>query len=816
MNAPGRAAHLAQRSRLGRFELLRVLGKGAQATVWLARDDRLHREVALKLLTPGAQGVALDVWLHEARAVSRLKHPHVVPLFEADEVEGQPCLVFEFVDGATLAQRLKGRGALPVPEAVRLLLEVLDALSEAHAQGIVHRDLKPSNVLVGADGRARVMDFGIAAMAAAAGPAGQGAAHRVVGTPGYMSPEAAAGLAPTPAMDVFSAGLLLAELLTGQALLQGTDPWELVRLVRDEELLLPPALLPDESLRELVQRALSRQAGQRFADAASMRRALLAWQESQHASSAASDSSTLDFLLRRMRHKSDFPALSAAITRVQRVAASEHETLDSLAQEILKDVALTQKLLRLVNTAHFSQAASGGVSTVSRAVALVGFAGIRNMALALVMLEHMEDKAHAHALRDEFLRSLLAAHLAGQLCRSAREAEEAFIGALFQNLGRTLTRFYLAEEASRIDALLQPSGLPGEKRASPDESSASAQVLGISFEQLGLCVAEVWGLPDALRQAMRRPAGEPPVRSLDRLADRVRWSARLGHDAADAVLSSEPAQLPTRLKELAERYAPALGITVESLGLALQTAREGLAQLVQAAALPLPRGSAARRLLPRPMAASAATGSAADDGLQSHALQATREPAAAAEPEGALARRREASADMLAAGIQDITQSMIEDGCRLTEVLRMVLETMLRALQLRHVVLALRDPKTECLLGRFGLGDGASEAASVIRVPLKLGAGAQADLFTAVCLKGADTLISDARAANIVSRLPAWHREQVRSASFLVLPLMSKGAPFGFIYADLGKPGALDLDERELNLLRTLRNQAVMAFRQER
>ena len=232
--------------RLGRFHLLRELGRGAQAQVWLAHDPRLDREVALKLLDPAADADALSLWLHEARAVSRLTHPHIVPVFEADEHDGQSYLVFEFVDGPTLSEARRRRPQLPAREAVTLLLGVLDALAAAHEQGIVHRDLKPSNILLGRDGRARVMDFGIAARTAQ----GDG---RIVGSPGYMSPEAARGEAPVPAMDVFAAGIVLGELLAGAPLMRETDPMRAIQRVQVEDLVLPATAKVDDTLRGLSQ-----------------------------------------------------------------------------------------------------------------------------------------------------------------------------------------------------------------------------------------------------------------------------------------------------------------------------------------------------------------------------------------------------------------------------------------------------------------------------------------------------------------------------------------------------------------------------------
>ena len=793
----------------GRFELTRVLGEGAQATVWLGFDARLEREVAVKLMhaDAAADPVAVSQWLQEARSVSRLTHPNIVPVFEADVHEMQPYLVFEYVPGPTLAQHLKARGALPAHEAVALMLGVLDALHAAHSAGVVHRDLKPSNILVDSAGRARVMDFGIAARLHDPGKLDQ-----IVGTPGYMSPEATQGGLPTATMDVFSAGLVLVELLSGSRLLQERDPYRAMHRVASEDLLLPEGLSSetDDALRTLLLRAIEREPARRWPNAAALRDALQAWLAPVPAAGDASaaagwnqggSNGTLDFLLRRMRHKSDFPALSDSVARIQRVANGENESLASLSGEILKDVALTNKLLRLVNSAQFSSA-GGTISTVSRAVALVGFAGIRNMAMSLVLLEHMHDKAQANQLKEEFLRSLMAGMLASELGAKARDSEEAFIGAMFQNLGRLLTEYYFPEEARQVRGIVAGSGPAG---AGVGEEAASVSVLGLSFEALGLGIAKVWGLPATLRGCMRKPRGEPPVREPTEAAERLRWLTFAANQIADTLLRCEPEQSRARVAEVAQRYARTLGVDVVRIEAAAEMAQQRLAQMAQAMNLQVSPQSPARRLFAAPASQTeAATLVHAHDSLVPHSLQATVTLAHQA-PRSAL----ENASEVLTAGIQDITNSMVEDF-KLNDVLRMVLETMYRALGFRRIVFCLRDAKTDTLTGRFGLGEGAEAVAASFKVPLKAGA----DLFTVVCVKGADTLITDATVAHIEARLPAWYRKSANAPAFLLLPMHLRGAPFALIYADKAVAGGIELGQKELSLLRTLRNQAVMAFKQ--
>ncbi len=227
---------------------------------------------------------------------------------------------------------------------------------------------------------------------------------------------------------------------------------------------------------------------------------------------------------------------------------------------------------------------------------------------------------------------------------------------------------------------------------------------------------------------------------------------------------------------------------------AVSAMRGRLAELTQAVGLEVKPGSRAQRLLAEPEHPG--------DTLVGDNLATVFEPPPA-----------DRAAELLNAGIQDVTHTLAGDHFRLNDVLRMILETMFRGLGFQRVVFGLRDAKSGQLRGRFGLGPGADDVARAMQVSLGVN-GASPDLFCAVCLKGADTLIQDAGAANIAARLPAWFQKDVRAPSFVLLPLAMKGATFGLIYADQAKPNALAIGDKELALLRTLRNQAIMAFKQ--
>ncbi len=796
-------------STLGRFELRRLLGQGAQSQVWLGFDPRLEREVAIKLMKPmrGADDSAITQWLQEARSVSRLTHPNVVPVFEADVQDQQPYLVFEYVAGQTLAEMMARQGELPVSKAVTIVQDVLSALVAAHAVGVVHRDLKPSNVLIDDSGRVRVMDFGIAVRLTDV--ANRAKNSETAGTPAFMAPEAARGETISPLMDIYSAGLLLAQSLSAQPLIPNADAYRVMYQVGHEPLQLPEAVLDrlDDVLRPIVLKALAFAPEQRYPNAVAFRDALAQWLSSQNAictsDAGQSGNATLDFLLRRMRHKSDFPALSESIIHIQNMATSDKESVSSVTNEILKNVALTNKLLRLVNSAHYARGYK--VGTVSRAVTLVGFNGIRNMALSLVLLDHMQDKVNAQFLKEEFVRALMAASIAAEIGRTSGHDEEAFIGGLFHNLGRMLAQFYFPEEAATIRKLV------GAKSDPISEDAASTQVLGLNYEELGSGVSKAWGLPDNIQRCMVKPAGELPSHPATEVQEQIRWIACAANEMMHDMLDADPVVVKRRLDRSIKRYSKTLGFNSMALHEVAVAARSKLIELTEAMDISVPPNSVVAHLLRNLDADTTLSESSAgdSDNLQSTELHATPVPMNKATDTEQ--RRAIETTQMLAAGIQDITNVMVE-VFKLTDVLRMILEAMFRALAFHRVIFCMRDAKLDALTGRFGLGQGVEGVVKSFCVPLR--ATAKPDLFAAVCIKGADTLISDASDPRIASSLPAWYRQFFNAPTFLVLPLLNKGKPFGMIYADKAEQGGLVVDEKELALLRTLRNQAIMAFRQ--
>ncbi|HEY3436012.1 MAG TPA: protein kinase, partial [Solirubrobacterales bacterium] len=199
----------------GRYKLEAKLGSGGMSTVYLARDTTLDRSVAVKVMhrEMSEQADQLERFRQEARAVAKLSHPNVVAVIDAGEDGGHPYIVFEYVEGETLKQRINRVGALDAQEALAYAIEIARGLTVAHARNMVHRDIKPQNVLIDSEGRAKLTDFGISRQLEQDGMTATG---RVLGTTDYVSPEQAMGHAVDQRSDIYSLGVVLYEMLAGE------------------------------------------------------------------------------------------------------------------------------------------------------------------------------------------------------------------------------------------------------------------------------------------------------------------------------------------------------------------------------------------------------------------------------------------------------------------------------------------------------------------------------------------------------------------------------------------------------------------------
>ncbi|MDG2223086.1 MAG: serine/threonine-protein kinase [Rubripirellula sp.] len=265
---------------VGDYELIEELGRGGMGVVFRARQISLEREVAIKMILRGrlASESDLNRFLAEASASASLKHPNIVPVYDAGDVEGRPFFSMQLIEGQTLAERVAS-GVLPQREAAAIVASIARAIAVAHENQILHRDLKPSNILISDDGTPLVTDFGLAKQI------GNGdeltRSGMMVGTPAYMSPEQASGRRNLvgPASDVYSLGGVLYYALTGRSPLVADTPMEMVMRVIEQDPTPPRALRPgmDRDLEMIVIRCLQKPIDLRYESAAALAKDLEAY-----------------------------------------------------------------------------------------------------------------------------------------------------------------------------------------------------------------------------------------------------------------------------------------------------------------------------------------------------------------------------------------------------------------------------------------------------------------------------------------------------------------------------------------------------------
>ncbi|MDO9220358.1 MAG: HDOD domain-containing protein, partial [Thiobacillus sp.] len=408
---------------------------------------------------------------------------------------------------------------------------------------------------------------------------------------------------------------------------------------------------------------------------------------------------------------------------------------------------------------------------------------------------------------------MLARELAGRT--HLKDVEEAFISAMLHNLGRMLATFYFPMEAAAIKLRVQAEAL--------SDAKASIEVLGVSYENLGMGVARNWGFPDQLVQSMKK-LPEEKIKKTAISTEPLRVLAGFSNELCEVILNTPDADRSKALARLTTRFGDCLPVTEKQLYGLMEKSMQDIAQFALAVNVNLKQSAFAQQAtkwagMPMPLAPvenKLADGSPYDDAPQT-ALDASvlHERASILDPgpdeTGDASQRTSAHIQsILTSGLQDVSNSLIDDAVSINDILRMILEAMYTGMGFAHVLLCIKDGRHNTMCGKFGFGDNVQALIKAFDFSL----AAQPDAFLVALQNNADILITDIDEPNIATRIPAWYRKHVTARTFVLFPIIVKGKPIGLIYADCAHPGDIAIPEKELSLLKSLRNQAILAIRQ--
>jgi HD-like signal output (HDOD) protein len=500
-------------------------------------------------------------------------------------------------------------------------------------------------------------------------------------------------------------------------------------------------------------------------------------------------------ILASLRRNGDFPAMESTIGQVSQLSSSEPASASVLVDAMLQQHGVAQKFLRLVNTAAFVHGQQ--VTTISRAVLLLGFERARTVAAALILIEHLQAQAKSQELMDALTRSFYSATLGRAIADRTGfiDPEEAFIAALLHNLGRIVVALHLPDER---DAIEKASAV-GDSNAPADHDP------GLSYARVGIAIANVVNLPGRLGRSM---TCVPGTHVNDSMSDEEKLGAlaTLTNRITDTLASDAPGgDKRAEIVRLIRSYASHLSALDGSIDGLLAKATIDLEALSKAFGLAAPNRALVTGLGERRIASlgssekkRADTGSAAGSLIEG----ADADLHADELPEATLTR-----------GLHEITGLLIGEYT-LDDVLRVILETMYRALGVgrTRTLFLLKDLTAPVVRYRFGLGLSPTETTAWQEVSL----GRGDEIFSLALGRQKDLVIKDSTAPEVAPFLRDWHRRLLVSSRFVVLlPLVVDQRALGLFYVDGDQAGASLLTSPVLNYLKVLRGQAVIAIHQK-
>ncbi|HJV82922.1 HDOD domain-containing protein [Noviherbaspirillum sp.] len=527
-----------------------------------------------------------------------------------------------------------------------------------------------------------------------------------------------------------------------------------------------------------------------------------------------SATSARDRLLQKISSEADLPALGSSVSRVVQMTSSDDEAVRDLAHFILSDVALTQKILRIANTVNYRTASGTPVTTVSKAIFMLGFDAVKTTALAMLLVDRMSGK-HAKSVRNELAHALCASIIGREMARRGhfKDGEEAAIAALFKNIGRLLVAAHDHDLYSRINRLVD--------NGSHSPSQASMQVLGCSFDMLGDAVLREWRMPDTIVQSLA-PLPGGVLKTARSRQEWVQQVAAFSSAAARLIPGINGAGQDAAVKAVLARFGAALGLDQTKLNLLFTSVAQEARMLAANIELALhteehldhsPTGAGSGNAAGAESAGSgsaAKRGKSAESDLLDDLMMQTAEEALPLQVTERHASGKPMNArDLLLAGVQDVTQMMASGRCKVNDLMLLVLETLYNSMGFRFATVVLKDMQSHQFKARISIGENNVDRQAGFVFP----AATARDLFHLSMENDADLMISDATAQKIRDLLPAWYRTMFSDArSFIVLPLVVQKKQLGLFYADRTQAAPEGVPTDETALIKTLKGQILTAL----
>ncbi|MGY0194478.1 HDOD domain-containing protein [Leptothrix sp. BB-4] len=569
-DAPPRAAAALART-FGRFELRELMGRSSRSMAWLARDPRVQQDVWLLIARhPIDDRHELAAAVDNLRRAARLEHPRLLQSVESGAHGGRAYVVCDKPQGAvTLAQHLSQRKPGPPIETVGWAIDALEGLAYLHDAGYAHGDVGLHTLFIGRNGRLQVWGSGMPGSRTAPSPdTTTDDPEDPIATRRHLASD----------RDVLAIGLLLYAWIAHAPALDEPDVPSAVNRLGQDIVRLPwslPAPVSD-ALRAIINRATDRHERRRYLGARSLERALSGWRQVE----GSDRGGPLALLLDRLRVNGHLPALPGLAQRVAQLSRMETRRLDELTDVVLEDLALSFELLRSVNSASIGLMAEDGVTTVRRAIQLIGLTGVRRAASTLRAWPGPLRDGAAERLEKAMRRACMAGHLAEVLVPAGLDAEGALIAAQLQHLGRLVTYYHFPDEAVQIRQLMQPS--PPLREGEPPapgltEDAAAMAVLGVDLQSMANALARHWGLDESVQETMLPLPTHQTVVAPHTVDGWLRLVSSCANETLQAFDAPAAAQ-PRALAQVANRYARALGVSVDSLKQAYLDARDKLAR----------------------------------------------------------------------------------------------------------------------------------------------------------------------------------------------------------------------------------------------